>query len=196
MRGVAIRQSVRSFDVVTLEEARAQCRVDSTDEDDLLGWIIDAVHESIEREAHRVLGDESWRVSFGDWPEGPVKLRPGPVRSVTTVQYLNQAGTWATLADSYYRLVHAGSVLERLEWVDGLVLPLLSSQCSSDRVRVTYAAGHASAAGIPVPLKAAALLLVGHYFDNREETARGQVGALPRGAEMLIGQCAYPEMLA
>lgn len=187
MRGLLSLTTARSFDIVTLTEAKAHLRVDTTDEDTLIDALIDAAHEVVEREANLVLAASTWLLKLPDWPSNFYSLRPGPVSSVTSIKYYDVDGTLQTLSSSYYRLAGGGEFGSRLEWVENLTLPSLSSRDSVDVVRIEYVQGYANAAAVPAGLKQAALLIIGHYFENREDVITGTIVAkIPRAAESLI----------
>lgn len=186
MRGLLTLTTARTFDAVTLTEAKAHLRVDHDDEDDLIEALIDAAHEVVERETGIVLASSSWRLTLPDWPINFVDLRPGPLVSITSVQYYDANDSLQTLSSSYYRTL-TDSMPGRLEWVENLTLPTLSTRDSLDVVRVTYVQGYATAADIPKALKQACLLLVGHYFEHREDAIAGTIiSTIPRAAASLM----------
>ena len=186
----------RTFDAVTLVDAKRYLRVDHDDEDALIESLIDAAHEMVEQEAGLVLSTSQWRVSLPYWPSTGFVLRPGPTTSIASVQYLDTAHTWQTLATSEYRYVHnAGSGL--LEWTEDATLPMLSSRNSVDLVRITYHQGWLAATDIPQGLRMAVLMTVQDWYDRRGTVMTGTIVApLPRAATALIALNGRPRTYA
>jgi len=68
---------------VTLSEVKAHLRIDGTSEDDLLGGLVRAARQDVERSTGLALIDQSWRLVLDRWPaSGTVPLRIHPVREV------------------------------------------------------------------------------------------------------------------
>lgn len=103
----------------------------------------------------------------------------GPVSALTSVKYLDAAGDEQTVpAEIYY------SAGDNLYLGYGQTWP--SPRGDAECVRIRYVAGWA-AEDTPAPLKAAVLLLVGHWYANREAVAVGDATApLPLAVDALL----------
>ena len=78
-----IRTVEPSAEPVTLTEVKAHLHVDQASEDDLLGGLIRAAREEVERTAGLALIEQSWRLVLDRWPgNGCALLRIHPLREV------------------------------------------------------------------------------------------------------------------
>ncbi len=89
-----------------------------------------------------------------------------PLASVTSVKYPDSAGTQTTLAASEYT-VDTAVTPGRLFLKYGHYWPVTILQPHS-AVVVRFVAGFGAASAVPEDLRQALLLLVGHFYENRE----------------------------
>ncbi len=170
---------------VSLADAKAQVRFGSTAEDSLILAYISAARGLVEEMTNRALLTQTWRLDASGFSTRFWLPRAAPVQSVTHVKYYDTTGTLQTLSSSVYRLQTA-SEPAFLELVDGQTVP--TTAVRSDAVQITYVVGYSSAAEVPAALRQACLLLVSHYFANREPVVVGSIAtALPLGVEALCG---------
>jgi uncharacterized phiE125 gp8 family phage protein len=169
-------------DIVSLAEVKAHCRVDHTSEDTYLSALIQAATSHLDGYSGvlgRALLPQTWRQDFEDFGD-VMRLPIGPVQSITSVIYQDTSGADQTLANTEY-------VLLRDNFGDYVTLAANKSWPSvgdrADAVRITYLAGTAS---IPVAIKHAALLLVGHWFSHREAVSAGSMMATPIAVDALL----------
>lgn len=157
---------------LTKAEAKAQCRVDPgmTDDDATFDRLIAAAREFVERRTGQVIARRA-RTWTGDSFRG-VRLTDTPIASVDAVDYLDAAGALQSLpAANFFANLKARPVY--LLAALGKVLPPVASLPGS--VTVTYTAGYPSAAAVPACLKQAMLLLIGHWYENRESVVVGTI---------------------
>jgi uncharacterized phiE125 gp8 family phage protein len=172
---------------VSLAEAKAHLRKDDTDEDTLIEGLIAAATAHLDGSTGilgRCLVTQTWRQDLDQWPcDGTIRLPLLPAQSAT-VQYVAADGTPTALPTNDFQLVAdaRGASVRR---VDGATWPNLA--CRPDAVRVTFIAGYGAAAAVPMAIKQAMLLLVGHWFENREAVQIGQAPSeLPLAVDALI----------
>lgn len=173
-------------DPVSVAEAKAHCRVDSNDEDALIQGLIYTARDYIETVCNRVLMTQTLDYWLQDWPDGDtLKLPRSPAQSVISVTWYNPAGTPTVFAASNYG-VDMVTEPGRIVLSSGAAWP-------GDELRVTngiavrFVAGWASAAAVPRSVKQAMLLLIGHWFENREATTFGAVSReVPFAVESLL----------
>jgi uncharacterized phiE125 gp8 family phage protein len=179
---------------VSLEQARRQCRIDAdsldvaalAEVDSLLeGYIAAAVAqlEGWTGELGRVLCESTWRQDF-DRFDRCLKIPLGPVIAIETVTVRNGAGQLATVAQADYslRTDAAGDCYCRFR--NSYVAPDDLYEVAA--ISVTYKAGYAV---VPKQIQQAILLMVGAWYENREETVIGTIAASLPGvvaAERLI----------
>lgn len=162
---------------VTLAEARTACRIDHTEEDDLLSLYIAAALAVAERRCNVAFEPQTLELSLDSFPKGGAILPVGPVVSLDPIEYVDGAGVSQTIEG----IVGADGVV-RAEWPSGSL------------VRVRYAAG----TGTPPDVKVAILLMVALYYDNRAEAGSAAMISIPFGAEMILRQHhrMFPEHVA
>lgn len=179
-----------AVDLIELPEARAQCRVSHSDDDEFLSGLIAAVTQYLDGPTGILrlsLLEQTWRDAWGGFPsERKLRLSAEPLIAVTTVEYVPYGETtWSTLAsDQYWAFTdYLGPWVELADgasWPDTAIRP--------EAVRVTYTAGcGAIVSKVPKPIIHAAKLLIGHLYENREGSIIGVIPAeLPLGVDALL----------
>lgn len=197
---------------VSLAEAKAHLNVTIPDDDPLIQSLIRAARRKIEQEYDRafitqslVLGLDTfaqpewrrpgwpgagswmWPGSWSAWPWAwsMVELR-APVQSITTITYMDAAGATQTLAASGYTLdkdSEPGRVFPALNknWPLTALVP--------SAVKIEFVTGYTAPDQVPDDQKAAVKLLVGEYYQNRENVvidSRIVALALPDGVDALM----------
>jgi uncharacterized phiE125 gp8 family phage protein len=167
---------------VTLEEAKTHCRVDFNDDDALLEGHIAAAREYCENFTRRQFVTATYALRMDDLPDEIVLPRP-PLASVTSITYVDATGSTQTLSSSLYTV---DTYVE-----PGRIVPAYNATWPSVRghtndVVVTFTCG-AAVANVPARAKQAILLLVGHWYENREEIGIGNiVTKIPTAADALL----------
>jgi len=162
---------------VTLTEAKAHLRVDVTDDDTLISSLITSARQYIERAIRRALITQTWRASIDEFPAtGEIILPKPPLQSVTSIQYTDINDSTSTVSSSTYT-VDTDSEPGRIVLKYGQTWPS-SSLAVTNPIQITFVAGYGLAAGVPAHFKQAILLLVGHWYENRE--AITSTGGIPK----------------
>lgn len=159
---------------VTLAEAKAHLRVDTAADDALISSLIVTSRLHIEAALGLALIAQSWSLRLNEWPlHGAVVLPLRPVTAVTAVKVTDAAGAPITLAASLYLLDRA-SIPSRLLPTDSWVAPGVAA----NGIAIDFTAGYgAVAADVPQPIRQALLLLVAHWYENREPVRAGDHAA-------------------
>lgn len=166
---------------VSLDEAKAQCRVSGTDEDSYLTALIAVAREKVEIDSERALISQTRRMWLDEFPTCGyqiVDIPLKPLTALTSVQYIDTEGNWQTFSSTKY-VADLVSSPSRIQPVYGQIWPL-TLPLTPNAVKITFTCGAASAAAVPAMAKHAMKLLIGHWFENREA-----VGKVP--AEIAIG---------
>lgn len=157
--------SAAASEPVTSDQVKAQCRIDDTASDTLITRLIGAARAAVESRCGIRLITQTLAIKcdqFGDLCRIPV----GPVQSVSSVQYVDSNGATQTLATSVYEL--------RAEGLDAAIVLKYGQSWPSiqlgSRVVVTVVVGYST---VPPELVQAVLLLIGGWFENREESVIG-----------------------
>ena len=178
------RQTVPAVEPVTLSEAKAHLRVDTSDDDTYIGTLITAAREWCEQYLDRTLVHTQWVMRFDKFPDSgiePVELpRPPMVTSGTatavTVTFTQEAGPTSTYSTAEYRVDRNAT--------PGTILPIYGTTWTPHRqddnaISVTWWAGYgASGSSVPAAIRHAILMLLGHWYENRQATV--STGAVPQ----------------
>lgn len=136
-------------------------------EDTLLTALIQAAREYAEGYLNRALVTQTWELVLDDWPnEDYVELPLPPLQSVTDIKYKDIAGTESTWAATNY-IVDTDSFLGRVVLADGCSWPT-TTLYPAGGIRIKFVAGYGLAADVPQTTKHALLMLIGHWYKNRE----------------------------
>lgn len=169
---------------VTLAEARIHLRADDdvTDEDALISSLIVSAREYVELLTNCPLITQSWTY-YGDCFDGDIELKPN-LQTVTTVKYIDTDGTQQTIIATDYDVDVAGVV--------GSVYPAYNvswpyARNVKNAIEVEFVAGYGEAVDVPSSIKAAMLLLVGHWYEHRESVIVGvSIAEVPMAVGMLL----------
>ena len=168
---------------VTLTEVKSHLRLDGTAEDTYLSSLTTVAREYCETITRRALATQTLELILDDFPCDYIELPKSPVQSITSIKYKDSNGdetTWATYVSD-------------LDKVPALIMPEYGDSFPSfipypsGAVRVRYVAGHKSdGVVLPTSIKQAMLLLIGHLYENREETIAKKLENIPLGIKSLL----------
>lgn len=171
---------------VSLADAKAHLRIDHDDEDAQVAAAVAAATGHLDGWdgiLQLALVTQTWEVAFAGFSSF-LRLPLRPVQEITSVIYRDAAGGSQTLAADDY-LLHGGVLGAYLAAAPGKSWP--ETQGRDDAVVVRFVAGYGGASDVPPTLKAAILLMMAHWFDNRGAVAFGVTAAeLPLGVAALI----------
>lgn len=156
---------------VTLDEARAQLRIDedNTCENDLITGYIKTARLWVENHIKRKLITQTltWRSSclFGG-----IELAPN-LQTINSVKYIDTSGSQQTIDSAVYqynKYALVGYILPNFEqsWPDDI-------RSNLNSVEIEFIAGYGVASDVPPDIKNAILLLVSDYYENRGATYVG-----------------------
>lgn len=182
-------------EVITLAEAKAHARVEIDDDDGLIAGYAIAARVHLEGETRRAFLTQTWDLTLDyGWPVvredgrhlNRIVLPRPPVQSVTSITYIDSAGATQTLAADQYKLAKASTGEWFVEPAYGVTWPSVRSEMAAITVR--FVAGYGSNPGdVPEPLRQAMLLLIGHFYENREAINIGNiVNELPFAVAALV----------
>ncbi len=162
---------------VTLTEAKDHLRVDTTDENSLIEDFIEVATDYCEDLQNRAYLTQTWDLTLDGWPVGDIISIPlPPLQSVSSVTYYSTGGTANTLTAGTY-IVDTSSEPGRLSLAYNETWPTITLR-PVNGVVVRFVAGYGTASTVSVRAKQAIKLLVGHMYENRENTAAGGSRAL------------------
>jgi uncharacterized phiE125 gp8 family phage protein len=184
-----------ALDPISLAEAKAHCRITSTDEDGLIAGYILAARQHVEVVCNRALITQTYDLFIDrDWPyyfdldwrcnRRLIELPMAPARSVTSIVYVDSAGTSQVLAADQY-VVDVTTPIGRVVPAYGAVWP--GVRCQPKAIVVRFVAGYGDQPGsVPEPIRQAMLLLVGFWYENRESASATNLTELPFATAALL----------
>ena len=167
---------------VTLAEAKTHLRVDGSDEDTFIEGLIQAAREWCEDYERRAYITRTITAKFDRFYSTIILPMP-KIQSVTSVKYLDTAGTEQTLSTDYYdvdtyREPGAITLAYNKTWP--------TTRDINNAVEVVFVAGYGDADDVPERVKCAIKLLIGHLYENRETTSPINISEVPLGIKSLL----------
>lgn len=161
---------------VSLEDAKAHLRVDTTDENALITAYIMAAAELAEQATGRALMPQTWELTLDAFPEA-FEITRVPAVSITSLKYWDITGIQQTLGTALYTLDNAD------DYDSARVIPVYGENWPGTReqtnaVALRYVAGYATAGNVPDSIKAWIKLQVGAMYENRQAEGSVQMYAL------------------
>lgn len=173
---------------LSVAEAKNYLRIDTDDEDGLIGELIKSARDFIESHTRRQLVTATWREIFDRFPEDscPIRLSRSPVQTVGSVKYRDPADILQTLSASVFKVDGSESrariaLKELQEWPD--------TREEIAVVEVEYTAGYGTQLQQPPVAKSLIRYLVNLMHEHREPTIVGfstLVNELPFGVQTWI----------
>lgn len=151
---------------VDLPRAKLHLRVDHDADDDLIAGWVTAARQLTEAHARRRWVEQGLRLTLAGWPcDGVIRLPADPVSSVEKVEYYAADGTLTELADDDWQtwLDHSPPLVAPAP----LTLWPVLEVGRLGAVRVEFTAGYGAVSDVPEGAKAAVLLCLGHWYENR-----------------------------
>lgn len=176
------RLSAPAAEPITLAEAKAHCRVDTSTDDALIAGYITTSREWVEDYIDRALVAQRLVMTLDTFPDEielprPPMIASGTATAVIVTYVTGEAGGTATLSTSSYRVdrdstpgvvrtTYAGS------WPSHLI--------DKNSVAVTWWAGYGAVADVPQRAKSAMLMCVHELYEKRGD------GQMPDAAKRLL----------
>ncbi len=171
--------------LVTTAEAKAHLEYADSDRDAYIGALCSAASEMLDG-PHGMIGkainEQTWTFALRTVPTGQIEIPIFPVKALQAVTYYNANNVSQVINVNQFRLV-ANEDYAYLEPVAGFTWPVLYDR--ADAVTFTVQLGMSAA---PAGLKQAALLLVSHWFENREAVSDKAMLPVPFALESLVNR--------
>jgi uncharacterized phiE125 gp8 family phage protein len=169
-----------TFEPLTLQEVKAQLRVDldNTDEDQLYLGLIKAVRIHAEKYLRMDLCQKTYDIYF-DGFKSTMQIETYPISSVTSIKYYDNDDTLQTLDVADYR-TDLVSEIARIEIVK---MPATKDKYNSVVIRAVC--GYATQKAVPENIKSGMLLLIAHLDTNREAASEKTLTEIPFGVKAL-----------
>ena len=192
---------------VSLDEAKLHCRIDTTADDLLVSSLIQAAREYVERYTRRALIYTTYRYTLDCFPgantwsyystDAPLELPRQPVPQIAAsgsysyamprIRYYDTDGVRQTLtyAGEDFEL-DLGSNPPALRLYPLTYWPI-AEYYRANAVEIDFVAGYgATGDAVPAALKTAILMLVAHWYENRQAVAAGFGAEVPLAVDSIL----------
>ena len=173
-----------SVEPITTAEAKTELRVEHSEEDDLIDRKIKAARRMVEKITRRSLINTTFTLKLDAFPV-EIRTPRSPLSSVTSITHIDCDGNSQTVASSVYDVdtdTEPGRIFLKFDqsWPDTREI--------NNAVTVTHVVGYgAAASAIPEDLVSAVLMLMAHYYEQREPVVVGTITAkIPMSVESLL----------
>jgi len=172
----ALTQTVApTIDPVSLADLKVHCRVDHTDDDAYLLGLIAVATNTCESFTGRQLINATYTLKLDGFPcDDKIELPKPPLSSVTSITYIDTAGTSQTVTAADYQVDVASIV--------GRVMPAYNAYWPATRhgqynvVTVMFVAGYgATAATVPIRLRQGIKAFAATMYEHREIVVIGTI---------------------
>ena len=178
------RTAAPAAEPLTKAEVKLHAHMETAEtiEDGELDIYIKAAREYVENVTQRALITQTFTY-FTDCFKDEIKLKAN-LQSVEAVRYIDRDGNQQTLASSVY-VADTDAPIGRIYRDYDQDWPDIRSQRNAVEVDFTVGYGATSAA-VPESIRHAMLLLIGHWYMNREAVSVGSLNEVPYGVELLL----------
>lgn len=180
---------------LTLDETKAHLRVDHSDDDAVISRLIPAARAKFERDTNRRLVTQQWRMSLDHYVLGPLATDYGPVQSIDQLRFTDLDNA-VTVVDPSQYLVDVSAPIARVTppvfqpwpWIYWMQIYRPFGRLLPNAIMLDFTVGYGAidqgsgaltpADGIDTTqwelIKGAILMIVGHWFSNRETVLGGE----------------------
>ena len=182
MLPVLTRTTGPATEPVTLAEAKAHCRIDHDAENSLITALIVTAREYVEAATDQALITQDWTLTLSRFPAAgcPISLPKKPLQSVLSVSYRDTDNQVQSLDPA--DLIIVG---QQLFYAYDELWPAIGNWPGP--VTIDFRAGFGDdGSAVPQTLKQAMLIMIAHWYENREAAAPVNLSRIPWSADALI----------
>ena len=161
------RISEPAVEPVTVAEAKNHLRLLLNDDDSQIANAIISARQSVERDTGKSLITQTWRLRLDMWPKDGITLHHAPVQSVSSITYVNDAGSTTTWLSSEYDVLSDG-VPAHIQPAWNFDWPEVRGDYKG--ITVTYVTGYGdTGSSVPYELRSAVLLRTEMLYDGENQ---------------------------
>lgn len=179
---MSLRLKTAVAPIVSTADAKAHLRVMHSDDDTYIDGLIAVAGDWLFGENSwigRPSPASEWEMKLASFPAGKLDIPKPPLVSVDGVFYApSNGGAEQQITD--FRTFGIGGC--------GYIMPALGEDWPAangepESVRIEFTAGYGS---LPASIKHAALLLIGHWYENREAATEAKLNDIPFAVDALL----------
>ena len=172
--------------ILTTAEAKTHLKVDTSADDTYIDNLVSAATESAQIFTNRYFINTTITQHGDTWSDISTLFK-SKVSSITHIKYFDSDNSEQTLATSVW-LSDINHQPARIGLKPNQSFPSLADRINA--VNCKYVVGYGSAASdVPQGIKEAVLLIVGNWYENRQEVVVGRIATeLPKSAQYLLEQ--------
>lgn len=182
-----VLQTAPTVEPVTSTEAKAHLRVTTTDDDTYITTLISVARKHVETITNRALINQTWDYFLDDFPtKDRIVIPLSKLSSVTSVKYTDSDNAQTAFASGSY-IVDTNTDPGQIVLAYGESWPSYTPR-PINAVEIRFVAGYgAAASAVPEGIKQAILLLISHWYENREPVNIGNiVSVIPETVNALL----------
>jgi uncharacterized phiE125 gp8 family phage protein len=192
-----------------LAEVKRQVRVVTNDDNHYLQQLVKRATAWCENYTRRAFVTQTWELKLDEWwderyasvsrygswrrtrwTENAIFIPRAPLIAVSSITYLDLDGNTDTIATTVYR-VDTSSEPGRITLDYNQTWPS-DLRLVSHPITITHTAGYGAQSAVPDDIKHAILMLVGHWYENREST---HVGTISKEVEFSVKDILSPHQM-
>lgn len=165
--------SAPAVEPLSTAETKTYLRIDHSDEDTLLGYLIKTAREVCEKFTNRQLITATYTLKLASFPasDDRIYFSRSPLQSITSVTYCDENAVSQTLSSALYQ-VNTADIFGSIIPIDGGTWPTTESG-KENAVTITFKAGYGDAAtNVPESLRTGMLMYIAHLYESREQSTQ------------------------
>jgi uncharacterized phiE125 gp8 family phage protein len=180
-----------AIEPIALADAKRWLRIETADDDDVLGALITAARLMVEAQIRRMLITQTWRLIYDRWPNGLlVKIPLAPFQSLTAMRVYDVNGATQAVSTSVY---YVDSAPDSARIIFGA--PPSSPGRHAAGIEIDIVVGYgATPESVPEPLRQAVRILVTDWYENRGEAGGDDTNPLPSSVRALVAPYRRPRL--
>lgn len=182
--------NITGSEPITVDRAKDHCYITGSRWDSLIDSLISVARETAESETWRLLLAGTYEVKLDSFPDSEIlEIDEYPIKSIDSITYIDTDGAEQTVASADYS-VDNESYITRIQHDSSW--PSTKDQVNA--VTITFTGGYDGTTErltMPKKIEQAILLMVKHWFDNRESVIKSEGNSLdikevPMTSKMLL----------
>lgn len=169
-----------ALEPVSVADAKKWLKLETSDDDDVIGALITAARLTIEAQIRRMLITQTWRLIYDCWPNGRlIKIPLAPFQSLTAMRVYDANNTAQNVSASLY---YVDATPDAPRVIFGAPPPNPGRHDAGIEIDVIVGYGD-TPESVPEPLRQAIRMLVTDWYENRGDN---DAAALPAAVRALI----------